>query len=150
MNVYTKDKSFVEEGSTMSEQYVTREDFAQVTEAMSAIQNTATRVDERVKILLERQSKSDANIHDIRNTINGLVSRVTILESRNENDLKIVVEKSREKIYDIERQLQTLTMKETTHETRWKTIFDFVGKVLWIATAAYVLYKLGFNPPPIN
>lgn len=134
----------------MSEQYVTREDFAQVTEAMGSLQETTLRVDERVKILLERQSKSDMNINEIRNTMNSLVNRVSILESRNETELKSTVEKSREKIHELEKQIQALVLKESGHENRWKVIFDFASKIIWIVTAAYVLYKLGFNPPPIS
>jgi archaellum component FlaC len=134
----------------MSEQYVSREDFAQVTDTMGAIKETTARVDERVRTLLERQAKSDANLHEIRNIINGVVSRVTILESRNENEIKIAVEKSRERIFEIEKQIQILYLKDSGQDNRWKTVFDVVGKIIWITAAAYILYKLGFNPPPIS
>lgn len=134
----------------MSEQYVSKEDFAQVTMTMGEIQEVTLRVDERVNILLERQSNSDAALAEIRNVLNSVVSRVTILESRNENETRILVDKSREKIHEIEKQLQIVMLNNSSNETRWRTIFDFVGKIIWIATAAYVLYKLGFNPPQIS
>ena len=134
----------------MSEQYVSKEDFAQMTETMGEIQEVTLRVDERVNILLERQSVADATIHEIRNVINSLVSRVAILESRNENKTRALVDKSRDKIHEIEKQIQLLFLSNNNNEAKWKTIFDFVGKVLWIIVAAYVLYKLGYNPPPIS
>jgi hypothetical protein len=134
----------------MSEQYVPKSDLAHVTEAMGVIQETALRMDERVKVLLERQAKSEIHLHEIRETINSLVSRVSVLESKNESDLKITVEKSRDRIFEIEKQIHTLILKESTHDNRWKVIFDWVGKILWVATAAYLLYRLGYNPPPIS
>jgi hypothetical protein len=117
---------------------------------MGVIQETALRMDERVKVLLERQAKSEIHLHEIRETINSLVSRVSVLESKNESDLKITVEKSRDRIFEIEKQIHTLILKESTHDNRWKVIFDWVGKILWVATAAYLLYRLGYNPPPIS
>ncbi len=134
----------------MSDQYVTRADFAQVTDAMSAIQETTTRVDERVRTLLERQTKSDANIYEIRDTINSLVNRVTILESRDATEIKTIVERSREKIVEMEKQIAVIALKESNHDAKWKVILDFIGKVAWVSVAAYLLYKLGFNPPPLS
>ncbi len=138
----------------MSDQYVSREDFAQVTLTIDAIQEITTRVDERVKILLEKQLTSDSHMHDIRNILNAVVNRVNLveirLESKNDAEVKKLVETNREKVYEIEKQVQTLMMKESGHEKRWNKVFDFVGKIIWIITTAYILYKLGFNPPPIS
>lgn len=130
--------------------YVLREDFSHVCDVMRSLQETALRVDERVKIILERQSQSDTNIQENRNLLNAMISRVTILESRNETELKIIVEKNRERLFDLEKQVQALSFRESSHDTRWKVVIDVVSKILWTVTAAYVLYKLGFNPPPIS
>lgn len=134
----------------MTEHYVTRDDFVKVTDTMSSIQETTLRVDERVKVLLERQGKSDININEIRDNISNLVNRVSILESKDATEMKTQVDKNREKISAIENQLNILTLKESHHDGRWKIIFDYVGKVIWIIVSAYILWRLGLNAAPIS
>src|SRR4051812_16574761 len=99
----------------------------QVGESMQSLQEITSRVDERVRALLLRQTDFDEKIHEIRTIMTDIVSRVAVLESRNDNDLHALVHSNRDRLFEIEKQIHIWSIKESGKETKWKHI----SIILW-------------------
>lgn len=74
------------------------------------------------------------------NQLFSLHTRISILESHNIN-------KIREDINSLNMKVHSLEIAQNEQNQNWKTIINFVVQVIWVVMAAYILLKLGLQPP---
>lgn len=90
-------------------------------------------LDEKTRLLLNKIKKIEITIHDIQ-------TKIIILENKN-------IDKLLENLYKLENRINTLEVAQGGHEQNWKTLINFVVQVVWVVMAAYILFKLGLQPP---
>jgi chorismate-pyruvate lyase len=108
-----------------------------------------TRIDERVKAIQTKQVEQDTRLETLNKLYNETVQRVIILESRNNTAVYAEVTSHGEKLNEIDKRLMSLEHTSKGNEGRWATIWGFAIQLCWIVMAAFVLYKLGLNPPNV-
>jgi len=116
---------------------------AQVSESIKDLHDLTTRVDERVKHLIEKQSDLEQKM----NKIDDLSERMAVIESK-----VSIVDYVGGTISDIEQTNmmddKRLTALEASHQTlqgRWQKISSFVLQLTWAVVACYIIYKLGLG-----
>jgi len=65
---------------------------------------------------------------------------VKILENKN-------IDKLNDNIHELEIRIKTVEISQKDHDQNWKSIFNFVVQIIWVTMAAYILLKLGLQPP---
>lgn len=119
----------------------------QVSEAINSIFDLLGRVDERVQMFSHHQRSMDEKLDNLNASITDLKVKVQILESMNFSDFKNSITDIKDDFHQMEMKVQLLENNSDSQENRWKTIFGFIVQLVWVVTAAFVLYKLGISAP---
>lgn len=116
---------------------------AQVSESIKDLHDLTTRVDERVKHLIERQSDMEQKM----NRIDEISERVAVLEAKagavDSMGSNIASIKQTNAMDD--KRLTALETSNVTLQGRWSKITNFVLQLIWAVVACYVIYKLGLS-----
>jgi CRISPR/Cas system CSM-associated protein Csm2 small subunit len=88
---------------------------------------------DKSKLLLKK-------IKDIEEKCQNLETMIRILENKN-------VDKLYDEVHKLEIRLRTVEIAQGGHEEKWKNIINFAVQVIWVVMAAYILLKLGLQPP---
>jgi aspartokinase len=121
----------------------------QASENIQKLFDLSTRIDERVKAIQAKQAEQDARLENLNKAQNETVQRVIVLESRNNTAIYAEVSSHGEQLSAIDKRLMQLETVSKGNEGRWHTIWGFAIQLCWIIIAAFVLYKLGLNPPSV-
>lgn len=157
------------------ESNVTEQFFGQVSESVQLVFDLTSRIDERVKMLIERQKEIDDQLDKLLAMQNMALQRLATLESIVESrdfdthlrslsekvavisssDLKDDVESLQNKnqelhniIHTMQIKIETMWLRLGVNDSRWYTIFDGFYKLALMMIAGYILYKLGWQSPP--
>lgn len=150
--------------------------YNQVTESIKSIFDLTSRIDERVKMLVERQNDADIRYDKVLELLQQLVNRVTILESKDISNVKIDVneinkrvaimesfeakhnvedigakqdiEDIKQKIHTLDLRVEAINMRTVTQEGRWAKLFDLVFKLTIMLIGGYLLFRFGWQSPP--
>ena len=124
----------------------------QVTENIRNLFDLTARIDERVKIISDKQNECDAKMERYLETHTHLVERVVGLESQNGERCANEIEKLdhelnelKSTIHHLELTLGGVKMITSSQEYRWKVVFDFIVKVGMVIASAIVIYKIGMG-----
>lgn len=130
--------------------------YREVTESIKAVFDLTARVDERVKMMTERQVNLENRIDNTSKLQSDLVTKVGILEVRNGSELKELILKAEDKLSNLNKLIQNLELRmqmveksAKSTESKWKTIFDFVYKTIWVIIVCWILFKLNLQTPPL-
>ena len=107
-----------------------------------------SRIDERVKILVERQKEIDDQIEkllEIQKDVLRLNEKVSVIIS---GDPQKELNLFRDKIHNIEVKMENFNLKISGYDDKWSKVFDSFWKVGLTVVAGYILYKLGISGPP--
>lgn len=121
----------------------------QVNESINSVFDLLGRVDERVQMFTHHQRMMDEKLDNLTASITDLKVKVQILESMNFSDLKDALSDMKDNFHQMELKMQLIENSSNSQENRWKTIAGFVVQLVWVVVAAFVLYKLGINSPPV-
>lgn len=128
-----------------------------------------TRVDERVKLIVERQQEMHSRLNQFAADHHELTTRVSIIESSSEElssfdnmrqritmleahgsaSVNKTLNELEDQVSVVENRVRKL---EDHHEGMWGKINKFSGMLIhgvWIIVVCYLLYKMGINTPPI-
>lgn len=117
--------------------------FAQVSESIKDLHDLTTRVDERVKHLIEKQSDMEQKM----NRIDGLSERMAVLESKAGaiDTMATDISNIEQNVQFDEKRLSTLESSNQSLQSRWQQIGSFVVQLAWAVIACYIIYKLGLS-----
>lgn len=121
----------------------------QMTEALSNVNAMTARIDERVKSLVNTLEDHDAKLEKIVETNQLINQRVTILESKNNGEIKRQLDNIAENLHNAEIKVAALEIHHVKNEGRWGSVLDFGIKVLFAVAACFIIYKLGLALPPL-
>jgi acetolactate synthase small subunit len=150
----------------MADRSIPEQFYSQVSESIKLVFDLTSRIDERVKMLMDQQKESEERIERLISLNNELISRVSVLESRDVSSIKnevqlisqrLAVIESHEtkheiqvldkKMQSIEVKMESLSLRTASSEGKWSKIIDFALKLGWAILAGYILYRLGFPEP---
>jgi hypothetical protein len=123
--------------SDISEQF-----FTQVSESIKSVFDLTSRIDERVKMIHEKQKEMDKKFNGLIESQGTLNSRVSVLESTTETEEVQNLEKT---VHNMEIALKEVELKSAGTRHRWDIAADFGLKILWAIVAAAAIYYLGFR-----
>jgi len=130
--------------------------FREVTQSIKAVFDLTARVDERVKMLVEKQTQIDSKIEALALQHTDLVTKVGILESRNEKEFKDQltrfeddIKEASDDLKEFDQRLYHVERSTSTSENRWKSVYQFIRDTIWVVIVCYLLYKLNLTPPPL-
>lgn len=123
--------------------------YKEVISSIKAIFDMTTRLDERIKMLLEKQHDTDNKISNIFSSQADLNTKVSVLETSNGPANQKKTDDIFQKLAQLETRLSNVEKSATNTEAKWKAIFDFVYKTIWVVVVCYLLYLLNLSTPPL-
>lgn len=148
--------------------------YNQMTDSIKSVFDLTSRIDERVKRLVERQNDADIRYDKVLELLQQLVNRVAILESKdiskvdiNEINKRVAIMESfeakhdvedigakhgiediKQKIHTLDLRVEAINMRTVTQEGRWAKLFDLVFKLTIMLIGGYLLFRFGWQAPP--
>jgi hypothetical protein len=121
----------------------------QVNNSIESIIELTTRIDERVQAIMKKQDLLESKSNNQSDTLHTLNTDLLLLESISGKVLQEEVKKISNDIINIKSRLENVENKTNVQENKWKTVVDFILKIIWILITAYLLIKLGLQVPAI-
>lgn len=115
--------------------------YFQMTESFQSLFDLTSRMDERLRVLDKEQQRNEEEIKEHIKATQNLHSDMRLLSAKIDDLIK------HKETMRLESRVQTLEQSSSDTEGRWKVIVNFVLQLIWVATAAYMLYKLGLQAP---
>lgn len=122
----------------------------QVNNSIKSIIELTTRIDERVQAIMKKQDLLESKSNNQSDTLHTLNTDLLLLESISGKVLQEEVKKISNDIINIKSRLENVENKTNVQENKWKTVVDFILKIIWILITAYLLIKLGLQVPAIS
>jgi chromosome segregation ATPase len=122
---------------------------AQTSENIQKLFDLSIRIDERVKLLQEKQENFDDRLETIQKTHSEMMQKLAVLESKSATTLKDDVDECYSTLRDLDKRLTAVESVSKGFESKWQELVKFVIQLVWIVLAAWALYKFGLNPPPV-
>lgn len=115
---------------------------SQASESIQRLFDLSTRIDERVKVIKEQNSGFYSRLDDLGKDLKSIEHRLTILETQEVGQLV-------KQMNEVDKRVSTLEQKSKGWEGRWNVFATFIIQLVWITLAAWILFKLHLNPPPV-
>lgn len=122
---------------------------SQTSENIQKLFDLSTRIDERVKAIVLKQSDLNARLENLIASHTEAIQRLAVAEAKLETPLQEELQGLQKVINEMDKRLASVEHATKGNENRWNTIFQFITQLVWITLAAYLLYKLNLNPPPV-
>jgi sugar-specific transcriptional regulator TrmB len=139
----------------MAEKPTLGQKYQDVSETLKNATDMLNRIDERVEIFMkEQRSLKERLDHHIehcpfRETYTDLVTRVSVLESKNGSALKKDIQGVDDRVRDLELKVQAVKIISTGNQSKWGMIGDAVMKVVVIVAAtiltSVLVWKFGMG-----
>ena len=134
--------------SDQPQHYLPLEFFTQVSESIKSVFDITSRIDERTKIIMEKQADVDKRLEEAIKHINSISSRVLLLESKDERAIKEMMERHTQKISELEKHLEIIKLHTEGSDGKWKQVISFGAQIVLAFIAAYFALKLGTAGKP--
>ena len=103
-----------------------------------------SRIDERLKILYEKDDEYKEDFQSIFRDISSILQRL----ASNDCVVPAIVENLNElkkKVYDLEIKMSNVNVAVKDHENKWSKLLDWTFKIALTALSAFAAWKLGTN-----
>lgn len=123
---------------------------SQTSDNIQKLFDLSTRIDERVKSIQNNQTSLDDRMGAIMQSHNELMQTVAVLKSATHSTTNAEgISECKKEIVELDKRLSTLEHTSQGLESRWSQIFKFAINIIWLIAGAYLLYKLGLQPPAV-
>lgn len=124
--------------------------YKEVNDSLKMVFDITSRIDERMKVLVENHNESKDKIEKLCDQQITLLNRLTILENKNGieamHELRNEVNTLDQKIEGISERLLYVEKEMTHSSNKWTSILDFIFKVGVVVIGSIILWKLGLKP----
>lgn len=127
----------------------TEKSLAELFESVKFVADLTSRIDERVKTIVENQLEYEKKIERANETQAIIQSRVSVLESKNGHKFQEEITDVRKNMHKMEIKIAALEIYSARHENKWSMIGDMVTKLLWTIAALAIIYKMGLGTLPL-
>lgn len=166
-------KGTPKQGTNMpkTEAEILMEHYNNVNQSIKSVFDLTSRIDERVKMLVERQGDLEEQLDKAIDNQQQILSRVLVLESRDATPIatankaeiheikqrvavmesvesKKDIEDIKQKIHLLDLRVESINMRTANQESRWAKLFDLVFKLTIMLIGGYLLFKFGWQAPP--
>lgn len=120
--------------------------FSQVSQSTKSIFDLTSRMDERVKIMVQKQQETENKIDKIMDAQSALVTRITQLETISKNTtIDAHLDNLETRVRSLETTINELKIYSDSNTARWKTISDIAIKIFIAVIGAWIVWKLGIQ-----
>ena len=116
---------------------------SQTSDNIQKLFDLATRIDEQVKAVQSKQQNLDDKVVASHSE---LMQTVTALKYSTDAGN---ISKCKKDIAQLDKRLSTLEHTSQGMESRWSQIVQFTINTIWLVMGAYLLFKLGLQPPAV-
>lgn len=129
---------------------------------MDALLDMISRIDERVKLIQEKQHELDKRFEESLAMRQEGLQRLAVVEfkANQSKDLSDDIQnlasehsqcqlQCRSDIFSIDKRLSTLEADSGRTQDRWNKIFTFIIQLVWVLLAAWLLLKLNLQAPAV-
>lgn len=124
----------------------------QAVDSINLLTQTATRLEERNKIIAEKQSDLESKIEKGIENYHQTSNRLTAIETKNiPDDISSIKDHLRAidlHYKDLEKRLDKVENNHEKSESRIFFFLDAVWKIVLMCITGYILFKLGIQAPP--
>lgn len=119
---------------------------AQILDSIKLLNDLTTRLDERVKIVVEKQGELQREVDHLSALMNSVKERIAIVERNDDaiNNIKVNHENYGYRIVKLE-------TTASQSEGRWQKITNFAIQIVYVVVSCYLLWKLelgNISTPP--
>lgn len=128
--------------------------YREVSDSMKLMYDLTSRIDERVKNLVETQGEMSDRMDKLMERQEGIMSRLSVLE--NKNGVHKDIEKIEEDIKDLQQGIlgmnylqQRVVLLEASNSSstdKWRNAFSIISNIIVIVFGGIILWKLGIKP----
>jgi len=117
--------------------------------SLKLVLDLTSRIDERVKILIENDSDAKERIDKLFENQSGIISRLTILENKNGiqqlNEMKQDIKQIDIKINELDDRTIALEKYSNSFNNKWRVILEFGLAIAVIVISGVILWRLGIS-----
>ena len=135
---------------------VDEQGYNEIREAIKQLSEVTARVDERIKMLVERFHESDEHMKTIFKSQTDVTTRIGILENHYFGNIKEDIDELKSKtktnstdISNIQTRLEHIERANVAIDDRWKKVFNFVYQAVSTILICWLLYRLNLSTPPL-
>lgn len=126
---------------------------SQTSENIQQLFDLSTRIDERVKSIQRKQVDLDRQFEAGTAERNLQMQKLAILESTSLapalSAIKDKLDSVDKEFILLDRRIISVEYATSINQDRWGKISSFVIQLIWIVIAAWILFKLNLNAPPV-
>ena len=124
--------------------------YAEVHDSLKLVFDITSRIDERMKALIENNNEAKDRIEKLYENQMVLINRITVLENKNSFqavvDLKNEVNIMEGRVDHLSERLIHVEKEMNQANSKWAAVIDFIFKVGVVVIGAIILWKLGIKP----
>jgi hypothetical protein len=122
---------------------------SQTSDSIQKLFDLSTRIDERAKAIVIKQTDLQIRLENLIIAHTDAVQRLAVVESKLQIPIHEEMIAFGKSFNEVDKRLAAVEHSSKGNESRWNSMFQFVIQLVWIVLAAYVLFKLNLNPPPV-
>lgn len=111
-------------------------------DSIESVINMVSRIDERIKILYEKDDEYKNNLDLVSEDIRSILQRVASMETTIHSD---DIEAIRAKMHELDIRTSNLDLSLSNHSDKWSKTVDWIFKIVLTFISTYAAYKLGQN-----
>ena len=111
-------------------------------DSIESVINMVSRIDERIKILYEKDDEYKNNLDLVSEDIRSILQRVASMETTIHSD---DIEAIRRKMHELDIRTSNLDLSLSNHSDKWSKTVDWIFKIVLTFISTYAAYKLGQN-----
>lgn len=118
--------------------------YEEIRKSINDVIDITSRIDERLKILYEKDDEYKEDFQSIFRDISSILQRL----ASNDCVVPAIVENLNElkkKVYDLEIKMSNVNVAVKDHENKWSKLLDWTFKIALTALSAFAAWKLGTN-----
>lgn len=124
--------------------------YIEVNESLKLVFDITSRIDERMKILLESHNEAKERIEKLYEQQATILNRIIVLENKNNaealNDLGNEVNIINSKVEHLSERLIHVEKEMSQNSNKWAGFIDFIFKISVMIIGSVILWKLGLKP----
>lgn len=113
-----------------------------IRDSIESVINMVSRIDERIKILYEKDDEYKNNLDLVSEDIRSILQRVASMETTIHSD---DIESIRAKMHELDIRTSNLDLSLSNHSDKWSKTVDWIFKIVLTFISTYAAYKLGQN-----
>jgi hypothetical protein len=113
-----------------------------IRDSIESVINMVSRIDERIKILYEKDDEYKNNLDLVSDDISSILQRLASMETTIHSD---DIEAIRAKMHELDIRTSNLDLSLSNHSDKWSKTVDWIFKIVLTFISTYAAYKLGQN-----